>query len=49
MLLRIPISATNLSPIAPPSSEAKLMFDAVAELVELARQLGISAQEEETL
>jgi hypothetical protein len=44
VLIRIPVMATNLSAIAPLLSEAKISFDAVRELLDLANQLGILSQ-----
>ena len=41
ILLRIPVCATNLFAEPPPLIKTKLSFDAVSELLELARQLGI--------
>jgi hypothetical protein len=45
ILLRIPVSATNLSPVPQFLSKTKVSFDAVSELLDLARQLGISFKE----
>jgi hypothetical protein len=44
ILIRIPVLATNLSAIPPLLSEAKISFDAVRELLDLANQLGILSQ-----
>jgi hypothetical protein len=44
ILIRIPVQATNLSTIPLLLSEAKVSFDAVRELLDLASQLGISSQ-----
>jgi hypothetical protein len=44
ILLRIPMSATNLSLIPRRPSEAKLSFEVVAELVDLAGELNISSK-----
>jgi len=45
ILLRIPFSATNLSASQPALSNAKISYDAVTELIDLARQLNILHQE----
>ncbi len=42
ILLRIPVDATNICGQPPNLTKTKLSFDAVSELLELARQLGIS-------
>jgi hypothetical protein len=42
ILIRIPICATSLSADPPHLAKTKLSFDAVSELLELAKQLGIS-------
>jgi hypothetical protein len=42
ILVRIPVCATSLCAEPPPLSKTKLSFDAVSELLDLARQLGIS-------
>ena len=41
ILLRIPVCATSLCAQPPPLTKTKLSFDAVSELLELARRLGI--------
>jgi hypothetical protein len=41
VLVRIPVSATNLSAVPPPLSKTKVSVDAVSDLIDLARQLGI--------
>jgi len=42
ILVRIPVCATSLCTEPPPLSKTKLSFDAVSELLDLAKQLGIS-------
>jgi hypothetical protein len=42
ILIRIPVCATSLCAEPPPLTNTKLSFDAVCELIELARQLAIS-------
>jgi len=42
ILIRIPVCATSLCAEPPNLSKTKLSFDAVSELLELAKQLGIS-------
>jgi hypothetical protein len=44
ILLRIPLSATNLSVPRPALSNAKVTFEAVTELIDLARQMKILHQ-----
>jgi hypothetical protein len=38
------VSATNLSFIPPAQGEAKLTFEAIVELVDLARELNVSSK-----
>jgi hypothetical protein len=45
ILLRIPVSATSLFPAPQRLSKTKVSFDAVSELLDLARQLGIFFEE----
>jgi hypothetical protein len=45
VLVRIPVSATSLSATPPPLSKTKVSFEAVSELVDLARQLGVFSKE----
>jgi len=45
VLLRIPVTATSLFPAPRPLQMAKISLDAVIELVDLTRQLGISSPE----
>jgi len=42
ILIRIPLEATSLCAQLPNLTKTKLSFDAVSELIDLARQLGIS-------
>jgi hypothetical protein len=42
ILIRIPVEATSLCTQLPDLTKTKLSFDAVSELIDLARQLGIS-------
>ena len=42
ILIRIPVGATNLYTRPPNLTKTKLTFDAVSELLELSKQLGIS-------
>ena len=42
ILIRIPVCATSLCAEPRPLSKTKLSFDAVSELLDLAKQLGIS-------
>jgi len=44
ILIRIPVGATNLCALPPNLTKTKLSFDAVSELLDLARQLGISPE-----
>jgi hypothetical protein len=44
ILIRIPVCATSLSAEPPSLTKTKLSFDAVSELLDLARQLGISPE-----
>jgi hypothetical protein len=41
ILMRIPVGATNLCAQPTPLTKTKLSFEAVSELLDLARQLGI--------
>ena len=49
ILIRIPVCATNLCAEPPPFSKTKLSFDAVSELLDLAKQLGISLKKGDTI
>ena len=44
ILIRIPVCATSLCAEPPLLSKTKLSFDAVSELLDLAKQLGISLE-----
>ena len=46
-MARIPVSATNLSPIPPVLPKAKLSIDALCELVDLAQKLHITEKKED--
>jgi hypothetical protein len=45
IFVRVPVSATSLSPDPTPLLKTKVSFDAVTDLLDLARQLEISSQE----
>ncbi|MHC1724860.1 MAG: hypothetical protein AB9866_02355 [Syntrophobacteraceae bacterium] len=49
VLLRIPVTATNLFPTPQHLAMAKISLDSVIELVELTSQLGISSPEVGTI
>jgi hypothetical protein len=49
VLVRIPVSATSLFPVPQSLARAKISLDAVVELIDLARQLGISSPEGSTI